>query len=447
MEPLRYQYDELGSAAVNILNDIARKAREGVREQATAPVDLYAILQEHHSNDEVLAEFWEKTHAVPEWVDWEQLRRGQDFFYRYALPNLMGFALQGFMGENSAAGGVVEVLVRTGGFSTRKLLHRLLETFQFVLQVTESLDAIQPGGVGHTAAVRVRLLHSSVRERILKLTKTRPEYFDVRRFGQPVNTLDSIHSVAVFSCNHTWLQLPFMGVYPREQEASDYIALFRYVGYVLGVPDGYFTTTAMAKATMEGMLLRELRVTATSHTVAHNFIQCLTDLPAFNVSTQFIEAGSRVLNGDTFCDSLGLGRPGLYHYACFRGFCWLVKTLAVIQHVSPAVDKALLNRFRHFLHHFVIKSKSGLAGGSKFDFKHVPQIGKQVGKEDHDRTSSSSAFFARPVEIFHFGIFVIGCLFMVGALCVFCTMLWLMYRNLKCAESMLGALQLPLLSL
>lgn len=407
LEPLRHQYDELGSEVVNILHDIVKKRRDETPGQAAAPVDLYASLQEHHADDEVLDKFWKQIHDVPDWVDWEQLRRGQKFFYRYAPANLMGFALQGFMGENSAAAGVVEVLVRTGGFSTRKLLYRLFETFQFVLQVTESLEAVQPGGVGHNAAIRVRLLHSSVRERIRKLIKTRPEYFDSKNFGEPINTLDSIHSIAVFCCNHSWLQLPYMGVHPSEQETADYIALFRYVGYVMGVPDGYFTTTAQAKATMESILLRELRLTPRSHIVAHNFVQCLTDLPPFNVSAQFIEAGSRVFNGDTFCDSLGLGRPGFFSYASFRGYCWLVSTVALIQHLSPALDRILTDYFRDALHDGIIKNKATLAGGSKFDFKHVPQIGKELGKEDHERPSPSS-WVARPVESLLLGIYLLG---------------------------------------
>lgn len=430
LEPLRQQYDELGSATVNVLHDLVKKSREECLDQPKGPIDLYAVLKKHHADNEIVTEFWNEIHSVPEWVDWEQLRRGQDFFYRYALANLMGFALQGFMGENSAAKGVVEVLVRTGGFSTRKLLHRLLETFQFVLQVTESLDAIQPGGVGHISAVRVRLLHSSVRERILKLIKTRPEYFNVDKFGAPVNILDSIHSISVFCCNHSWLQLPFMGITPTEQETADYIALFRYVGYLLGVPDGHFTSPAKARATMESMLLHELRLSSTSHTIAYNFVQCVTDLPPFNVSEQFIVAGTRALNGDTFSDSLGLGRPNLIYYASFRGFCWLVRTLAYIQQISLVADRAITNCFRRALHEGVIKSKSGLAGGSKFDFKHVPQIGEEVGKEGHGRPSPPS-IFSRPVESFLLIIYLLGVVIISGATITGVLLFYLLFKRAR----------------
>ncbi|KAH6884177.1 hypothetical protein B0T10DRAFT_493706 [Thelonectria olida] len=412
-DPLRYQYDELGSQVVDKLQDIAKKQRES--EGASHPrTDLYALLRDNHEHDETLAKFWGQVHTVPEWVDWEQLERGQKFFYRYAAANLMGFAFQGFMGENSAASGVVEVLVRTGGFSTRVLLRRLLETFQFVLQATKSLEAVKPGGEGHTTTVRVRLLHSSVRQRIMKLVKSRPDYFDVEKFGVPVNTLDSIHSITTFACNHMWLQLPQMGVYPDKQEIADYIALFRYLGYVLGTPDEYFATVPKAKAVMESMLIHELHVTPTSLIVGHNFVECLKDLPPFNVSAQFIEAGSRVLNGDGLCDSLGLGRPGWFPYACFKGHCWLVRVLALAQQTIPSIDRRVTRFWKNLLHEAVIQSKAGLNGGSKLDFKHVPRMDKLTGKEDNERSPPRPSLIARPVEAFYFGVFLIGCLGMLG---------------------------------
>lgn len=426
MEPLRQKYDELGNATVIRLQELASQIPNEEKEQGNPPPpppaqrcpasDLYANLRAHHPHDAVLSEFWNQAHTVPDWVDWEQIQRGQKFFYRYALANIMGFVLQGFMGENTAAPGVCEVLVRTGGFSTRKLLMRLLETFQFLLQVTESLEAIQPGGSGHTTAIRVRMLHASVRARIHKLIQTRPDYFDTAKFGEPINILDSIHSISTFCCNHTWLQLPFLGVQPSLQESADYIALFRYVGYLVGTPDEHFQTIEHAKATMESMLLYETRISPTCLIVGHNFVQCITDLPPFNVSAQFVEAGSRVFNGDSFCDSLGHGTPGWYSYLCFRGFCWLVRTLAFAQHLSPAVDRAVTDYFRRTLHENVIHSRAGLCGGSKLEFRNIPQIGKKIGREDSGRLSPGSSFTKRPVEAFFFSVFVLGCLFLFSVL-------------------------------
>ncbi|KAI1827716.1 hypothetical protein F4861DRAFT_492277 [Xylaria intraflava] len=412
-DPLRYEYDTLAAKALERLQAIAKK--KGFSDDPRKRPDLYQLLAEHHADHEDLERFWVQLHTVPDWVDWEQLERGQRFFYRYAAANLMGFALQGFVGENSAASGVVEVLVRTGGFSTRVLLHRLLETFQWLLQVTESLRAIQPGGTGHISTVRIRLLHSSVRQRILKMIEAQPGYFDIKTHGVPVNTLDNIHSIATFSCNHMWLQLPQMGVYPTDQEKEDYIALFRYLGYLLATPDVYFATVAQAKATMESMLVHELKVTKTSRIVCFNFIKSLVDLPPFNVSREFIEAGSRVLNGNELCDELELARPGWVPYACFRGHCWLVTALARAQRLSPALDQWIIKHWKHLLHSAVIQS--GLKGASKFDFKYLPQEGYKLGKEGNGRGGVKYGLFSRPVEAFYFSIFLFG-LFLVASVCL-----------------------------
>lgn len=434
-DALKYEYDELGSQVVNKLQEIAQKNKTS-SESAKGPPqcpfnDLYTLLRDHHTEDETLSRFWHETHTVPEWVDWEQIKRGQNFFYRYAPGNLMGFGLQAFMGENTVAPGVSEVLLRTGGFSTRTLLRRLLETFQLILQVTDSLESVQPGGEGHRTIIRVRLLHSSVRERIMKIERTRGDYFDMESLGVPISTVGSIHSITTFCCNHSWLQLPFMGIHPTEQETADYIALFRYVAHVIGTPTEHVETPSRAKATMESMLLNEYRLNDTAYIVSHNLIQCLTDLPPFNVSAGFIEAGSRVFNGHEFCDKIRLGRPGLYSYACFRGFCWLVRGLALLQHNIPAFDALVTGFFKRSLHEGVIHSKEGLAGGSKLEFKHVPQAGKLIGREDHGRLSPRASLFARPVEAFLFGVFLFGCLLLPV---VFTFILW-------ACSSMYGAVE------
>lgn len=88
------------------------------------PRDLYAILKDHANDDELLQSFWKDVNDVPEWVDWEQIERGQDVFYRYGGACLTGLAYQSLLGGMGAAR-VVETLARTGGFSTKVARGRL----------------------------------------------------------------------------------------------------------------------------------------------------------------------------------------------------------------------------------------------------------------------------------------------------------------------------------
>lgn len=295
------------------------------------------------------------------------------------------------------------MLVRSGGFSTRVLWGRLLETFQWLLQITHDLAALQPGGEGHRATVRVRLLHSSVRHRILQLTKRRPGYFDLDRFGVPVNTLDSIHSISTFACNPMWLQLPRMGITPRPDEIEDYIALFRYVAHLLATPTEYFETPERAKAVMESCYVNELHMTDTSRIVAYNFVRCMESLPPpISISSGFIEAGSRCLNGHQVCDELDLGRPGWFSYAVFAGQCVLVTGLAWTQRLIPRLDEWMIKvrrmsilarsgdsltdktcqTCRDKLYWAVIESKEGLKGGTNFEMKYVPKEGRMTKREE-----------------------------------------------------------------
>ncbi|KAK2002104.1 transcriptional regulator [Colletotrichum falcatum] len=419
-EHLRQTYDEVGAAAVARILEIHQRDLAEKPGGAThlSKLDLFAVLQEHHGRDEALGRLWDEVHAVPDWVDWEQLARGQRFFYRYAAANLMGFALQGFVGENSASAGVVEVLVRTGGFRTRVLFRRLLETFQMLLEVTHSLEYVRPGGRGHATAVRVRLLHSMVRRRILKIARERgPSYYDVAAHGVPINTLDSLHALTTFACNHAFIQLPLMGISVPRREVEDYVALWRYIGHVLGTPTDHFASAAGARVLMDSMSFNERLVTDMSLVAGHNFVETVRDLPPVNLSAGFIEAGSRVLNGDDLCDRLGMGRPGAYHYACFRGFCWLVRTLAAAQRWFPRFGDRVVDYNREILHMAIIQSQGGLGGGSKMEFKHVPD-GTLTGKEDRLGKGAPLRFYERPLDLACFLCFVLGSLFLAGGLAV-----------------------------
>lgn len=181
--------------------------------------------------------------------------------------------------------------------------------------------------------------------------------------------------LATFAVNPLFLQLPLFGIQPTRQEAEDYVALFRYLSYLLGTPHEYFATLEQAKATMESMITHEFtKPTAISKNIGYNLMQVIEDIPPLNISRNFIEAGARTLNGDRFCDALELGNPGWSSYAAFRAFCWIVRGLSWCQEAYPPLDDYVVRRTRSFLHHLVIHSKAGLNGGTKFDFEFVPNL-------------------------------------------------------------------------
>ena len=284
MQPMKHSYDSLGENALTALSKICPSQPYGsdhglcnvgtVRKPPVAKQDLYILLRDHSNSDKSLSELWQEVNNVPSWVCWEQIARGQECFYRYGGPILIGLAFQSLLGGMGAAR-VVETLTRTGGFSTNVARHRLFETTQHILQCTRSLDSIKPGGAGFASSIRVRLLHAAVRHRIMRLAKNRPDYYDVEKLGIPINDLDSIATIGTFSATLVWLSLPRQGIWMTRQETVDFIALWRYIAYLTGTPTEQFETPEKAKMVMEVLLLYEIHPTKTSRILANNIIKSL----------------------------------------------------------------------------------------------------------------------------------------------------------------------------
>lgn len=307
-------------------------------------------------------------------VDWEQIARGQDVFYRYGGANLTGLAYQSLLGGMGAAR-VVETLARTGGFSTKVARGRLFETTQHILQCTKSLESIQPGGEGFASTIRVRLLHAAVRNRISKLSESRPGYYNMKEWGIPINDLDSIATISTFSASLLWLSLPRQGIYVREQEKVDYIALWRYIAYLIGCPqEGFFDTPQNAKLIFESLILFEIEPSATSQIMANNIIRCLQDQPPGFASADLLIAGARWLNGNKLGDALGLPRPSLYYWLLMAGQCIFFCFWSYTYRAIPSWDRKKIEMLRKVFWTIIVDSKYGLKGEmTNFDFKYVPE--------------------------------------------------------------------------
>jgi len=269
---------------------------------------------------------------------------------------------------------VVETLARTGGFSTKVARRRLFETTQHILQCTRSLESIKPGGPGHASSIRVRFLHAAVRKRIVKLANQRPSYFNVEKWGVPVNDLDQIATIGTFCATLVWISFPRMGIFLRDQEKADYVALWRYIGYLLGTPTQYFETTAKAKAVMESLLYNEVNPSEMSKVLANNIILSLEKQPPNYVSSNMLVASARWLNGNDLGDSLGLPRVSMYYWALMTGQCLFFMTLCYTYRSIPWLDRRHIAALKNIFYRVIVDSGHGLAGTETlFEFKYVPE--------------------------------------------------------------------------
>ncbi|KAI0168564.1 hypothetical protein BJ166DRAFT_522760 [Pestalotiopsis sp. NC0098] len=412
LHPLLQRYDTVGSDALDALDALfpPPPPRAGwyakTKEQdPQTDRDTYALLRDNRHRDERLQELWDEVNTVPDWVDWEQIERGQEVFYRYAPAVIAGFAFQGLLATTGSAFRPAETLVRTGGHSVKVAKKRLFETFQLMLQVTRSLDDVKPGGEGFASTVRVRLLHASVRNRILKLNKQRPGYFDVDKFGVPINELDSMQSVCAFSANLVWLAMPRQGIYVREQEALDYLALWRWVTHVIGAPSYVLDSPQRALATMESIMYDCLKPTVNSRALAQNLVKALDRVAPIHVPKDFFEAGTRYVNGDALCDDVGIAKPSLYWMSVVRGQAWLLMAVTYIGRSIPAWDRWQVQFFRNLFWNYIVESKDGLDGGYKYEFKYVPQLGEQTGVESTGKPPAQRGMAM--LEIIGLGSFIL----------------------------------------
>ncbi len=104
LHPLKFSYDTLGEECLDRLNAISppqrsalprrsgkyseekqqKEEQQGELDSSAPPKrDLYVLLKENADTDEKLGQLWEEVNTIPEWVDWDQIDRGQQIFYRY----------------------------------------------------------------------------------------------------------------------------------------------------------------------------------------------------------------------------------------------------------------------------------------------------------------------------------------------------------------------------
>lgn len=225
---------------------------------------------------------------------------------------------------------VVETLARTGGFGVQVTRRRLLETLQHFMECTSSLGSIQPGGEGFVSTVRVRLLHAAVRRRIMQLEAQQPGYFDVDKLGVPINDLHSIGTISVYSTTIVYLALPRQGVFLSESEIKDFLALWRWVGHLLGTPVDWLADPVTAKAMMEAITTYEVKPSPKSQILADNILIAESNVPPMFAAKEFLAAQAYRLNGHDLAGALGIEKPPMKWRFLVTIQCWFLLFISTI---------------------------------------------------------------------------------------------------------------------
>ena len=279
-----------------------------------------------------------------------------------------------------AAWRVVETLARTGGFGVQVTRRRLLETSQHFLECIESLDSVKPGGKGYMSSVRVRLLHATVRRRIMRLAREKPDYYNTEAWGIPINDLHQIGTIDAYSTALVYMSLPRQGVYLTEEQTMDYLALWRWIGHIMGTPVDWMESPGLAKAMMESVMTSELGPSKNSKIIANNILTAQANVPPLNSSREYLAALTYKLNGECLASSLGIDKPSAYYSVLANLQCWMLNTMSAIHPMLPqSWQDRKVRRFIAYGHEMIKSQRlGGLGHSASFDFQYTPAIGKMT---------------------------------------------------------------------
>ena len=247
----RDEGDKLADAALPV---IAGPAGNGGGTDLLARLE--AAVKSEDPDPKVMA-FWSALHAGPPqnlWPDDAQIMRGQAVFWRYA-PQMLSALLHYSLSAGFSSPKIARILnlasylvppmqsspegepPRMSKASVDRSFMRLLETTQWLMHCMTP-GAMNVGGIGWASTVRVRLLHTSMRRRILE--KSRKEWettghslYNEKTDGIPISQEDFMGTQCAFACVPLFC-LRKQGITPTAQECEDWTALWRVIGYYFG---------------------------------------------------------------------------------------------------------------------------------------------------------------------------------------------------------------------
>ncbi|KAG8692666.1 hypothetical protein FRC09_011046 [Ceratobasidium sp. 395] len=296
-----------------------------------------------------------------------QIIRGQAFFYTYSAPilaSLMHFSLAG----GFASARITRVLHsvsylvpgksgESGEYSITQATNdrtfkRLTETLQMILDVmggsvalaeregqkaASPVHALVPGEDGWRSAVRVRLLHGVARRRIMERlnrhqVKPGTPSYDFDADGYPINQEDLAATLASFSIAPLWC-LSRQGYYPSLSEQEDFLALWRHIGFYMGVEPAilsqHFSTIPIGEKFLASVVVHLLEspiIQPEGHKPSSAplppptmpILRAISDRPPFPSTLEQNCALTRFLIGDSLADHLEVPRTSATQYARLR---------------------------------------------------------------------------------------------------------------------------------
>ena len=254
-----------------------------------------------HNVPPILREFIESVKVAPDWVAYHDLLPGYRMFHRNSqfllASTLTASLIEGFSTNMS------KVFFLTGRWRDQGV-RRLNQNIRFTISLFLP-GSMQSYGEGWQLALRTRLIHSKIRYLI-----DNSDEWDYEAWGAPIHATHLTIASIAFSLRTFQHAKKLGAVYTQEEEES-YIQLWRYAGYLLGIPE-----TVLFKNSSEANNFFNLAAIlepppdwesiASANAVVHStpMIFGITDRKARLEHVEFIYRLSRALLGDEVADEL-----------------------------------------------------------------------------------------------------------------------------------------------
>ena len=215
-----------------------------------------------------LRDFLLSASQLPAWADASLMERGQRLFMRHGL-----LALAGLLTASLPSCYLMTKAVRVLGVTQQLVFHpyqRVIATAQMVND-TMTPGGMAPGAEGLKAALRVRLLHASIRYLTLEVAQKRahaeikaPLFQAIQQFqwapedGTPINQEDAAYTLLTFSIAILEAMQKLGARVSREDQLA-YLHLWNVIGAVMGLRrDLMAETPEQATALRDQMLARQI---------------------------------------------------------------------------------------------------------------------------------------------------------------------------------------------
>ena len=175
-----------------------------------------------------LARLFASVNEEPPWLDRERVALGTSTMARQAASGQLALTAFSLLGGYLSST-ITKPLLFTGALASRAP-RRLAETSQFVhdIAISGRLDRWSPG---FKTSIRVRMMHASVRRRLLALPT-----WQLDPWGIPINQRDMVATHLQFTMAYIG-GLTLLGSLLTPREIDALLHAWRYVSYLLGADD------------------------------------------------------------------------------------------------------------------------------------------------------------------------------------------------------------------